>query len=52
MCSIPQNVTEVIAFGSTGSLKVEIALGTLVVPDDYYSPIVPVTFFDDATAHM
>ncbi|MFC2170673.1 MTAP family purine nucleoside phosphorylase [Calditrichota bacterium] len=38
---------KIVSFGSTGSLKKEIQPGTLVVPNDYFSPFNIVTFSDD-----
>lgn len=40
------NVRHIIGFGSVGSLKYEIPVGTLLTPDDYYMPYQNITFFD------
>ncbi len=45
------NCKRVIGFNSTGSMKRTIDLGTLVVPNDFIS-LRPITFFDDARAHV
>jgi purine nucleoside phosphorylase len=46
-------VTQIIAFGSVGTLKKTIPLGTLVVPDDFLAPAFPTSFFDySARGHM
>jgi len=44
-------VARVIAFNSTGSMTKQIALGSLVIPDDFLC-LDPITFFDDARAHL
>jgi len=44
-------VARVIAFNSTGSMNRHIALGSVVVPDDFLC-LDPITFFDDARAHL
>jgi 5'-methylthioadenosine phosphorylase len=41
----------VLAFASTGSMRSEIALGTLVIPDDFLC-LEPITFHDDDKGHM
>jgi len=45
-------VGTIIGFGSTGSLKPKIPVGTLLVPDDYMCPAYPVSFYDDARGHI
>jgi len=45
-------VGTIIGFGSTGSLKPKIPVGTLLVPDDYMCPAYPISFFDDARGHI
>jgi len=42
----------VLSFGSTGSLRKEILLGTVVIPDDFFNLFNQVSFFDDARAHI
>lgn len=41
-----------LSFGSTGSLKKEIGLGTVVIPDDFFNLFNQVSFYDDARAHI
>lgn len=41
----------VLALASTGSLRPEIAVGTLVCPDDFLAPGIAPTFYDDARGH-
>jgi len=41
-----------VSFGSTGSLKKEIAVGTVVVPDDFFNLFNQVGYHDDARAHV
>ncbi len=36
----------VVAFTSVGSLKKSLPPGTLLIPDDYFSPFCPITYFD------
>lgn len=43
---------KVLAFGSVGSLKSHISVGTLVVPDDYFNVWNPIAMYDDARAHI
>ncbi|MCD4655944.1 MAG: MTAP family purine nucleoside phosphorylase, partial [Planctomycetes bacterium] len=40
------NPTAIVGFTSVGSLKVELTPGTVMIPDDYFSPFVNKTFFD------
>lgn len=42
----------VLALGSVGSLRTEIAVGTFLAPDDFISLIVRATTFDDARGHL
>lgn len=46
-----RDVTKVLAFNSTGAMKRTIAIGTLVIPDDFIC-LTPITFFDDYRAHV
>jgi 5'-methylthioinosine phosphorylase len=41
----------VLALGSTGSLRKDWAVGTLVCPDDFYAPHAAPSFYDDARGH-
>ena len=41
----------VLALASTGSLKPDLGVGTLVCPDDFLAPGIAPTFFDDARGH-
>ena len=45
-------VTRIIAFGSTGSLKTEIAPGSLLIPDDYLSMTDIPSIHDHAIEHV
>jgi 5'-methylthioadenosine phosphorylase len=45
-------VRRVLSFGSTGSLKKEVGVGTVVVPDDFFNLFNQVSFYDDARAHI
>ncbi|MFQ5919447.1 MAG: MTAP family purine nucleoside phosphorylase [Thermoplasmata archaeon] len=45
-------VSAIVGISSTGSLRVEIAPGTLVVPDDYVSFWEIPTFFDEEVQHV
>mmetsp|Transcript_14353 Transcript_14353/g.20025 ORF Transcript_14353/g.20025 Transcript_14353/m.20025 type:complete len:242 (+) Transcript_14353:52-777(+) len=45
-------VTNIAAFASVGSLKLDIPLGTLMVADDFFNIWDCVTFFDDARGHF
>ncbi|WOF16462.1 MTAP family purine nucleoside phosphorylase [Methanoplanus sp. FWC-SCC4] len=45
-------VDRIIAFGSTGSLKAEIQPGTIVLPDDYFSPYSIPTIHNNAIGHV
>ncbi len=40
-------MTRIIAFASVGSLSPALPVGTLLLPDDYYSPNTLCTFFND-----
>lgn len=40
-----------LAFASTGSMRMDLALGTLVIPDDFLC-LEPITFHDDDKGHM
>lgn len=40
-----------LALGSTGSLKREWGVGTVVCPDDFYAPEVTPTYYDDTRGH-
>ncbi|WP_341275803.1 MTAP family purine nucleoside phosphorylase [Methanoeremita antiquus] len=44
-------VDKIIAFGSVGSLKEEIEPGSIILPDDYYSPYLIPTIHDNAIGH-
>jgi len=44
-------VERILAFNSTGSMRPEITLGTVVVPNDFLCHD-PITFFDDGRAHL
>lgn len=47
------NVSRIIAVCSVGSLTKDLPVGSLVVPDDYFSLFSgPISFFDDARAHI
>jgi 5'-methylthioadenosine phosphorylase len=41
----------VLALSSTGSLRLDWPVGTVVCPDDFYAPMVNETLFDDARSH-
>jgi 5'-methylthioadenosine phosphorylase len=41
----------VLALGSSGSLKLEWGVGTLVCPDDFYAPEVTPSYYDDPRGH-
>ena len=41
-----------LSFGSTGSLKKEIGLGSVVIPDDFFNLFNQVSFYDDGRAHI
>lgn len=41
----------VLALGSVGSLRADWPVGTVVVPDDLFSPLVTPSWFDDARGH-
>jgi purine nucleoside phosphorylase len=41
----------VLALGSTGSLRKDWAVGTLVCPDDFYAPAIAPSFYADARGH-
>jgi 5'-methylthioadenosine phosphorylase len=41
----------VLALGSTGSLKLEWGVGTVVCPDDFYAPEVAPSYYDDPRGH-
>eukprot|EP01116_Phalansterium_solitarium_P002058 TRINITY_DN11911_c0_g1_i1.p1 TRINITY_DN11911_c0_g1~~TRINITY_DN11911_c0_g1_i1.p1 ORF type:complete len:261 (+),score=40.14 TRINITY_DN11911_c0_g1_i1:37-783(+) len=45
-------VTRVIAFGSVGSLKPDIPVGTLVLPDDFFNLWEQTSFFEDNRSHL
>jgi len=45
-------VTRIIAFGSVGSLKSSIPLGSIVLPDDYFHLWDPISFYEDKRAHI
>jgi 5'-methylthioadenosine phosphorylase len=45
-------VEKVLSFGSTGSLKKEIGLGSVVIPDDFFNLFNQVSFYDDGRAHI
>lgn len=45
------NVERVIAFCSVGSLKREIPIGSIVIPDDYFNLFNIITFYDDYRSH-
>ena len=45
-------VDKIIAFGSVGSLKMEIEPGTIILPDDYYSPYSIPTIHNNAIGHV
>lgn len=42
----------VLALGSVGSLRADLAVGSFICPDDFYAPGVNPTFFDDMRGHM
>jgi purine nucleoside phosphorylase len=39
-------IKRIIGFGSVGSLKRVLPVGTLLLPDDYFSPFAPITFYE------
>jgi 5'-methylthioadenosine phosphorylase len=41
----------VLALGSSGSLRLEWGVGTVVCPDDFYAPEVTPSFYDDPRGH-
>jgi purine nucleoside phosphorylase len=41
----------VLALGSSGSLRIEWGVGSVVCPDDFYAPEVTPTYYDDARGH-
>ena len=41
----------VLALGSSGSLRLESGVGTVVCPDDFYAPEVTPSFYDDPRGH-
>jgi 5'-methylthioadenosine phosphorylase len=41
----------VLALGSAGSLRPELAVGSLVCPDDFYAPETAPSFYDDPRGH-
>ncbi|MDD4299667.1 MAG: MTAP family purine nucleoside phosphorylase [Methanomicrobium sp.] len=45
-------VDKIVAFGSVGSLKEEIKPGTIILPDDYYSPYSIPTIHNNAIGHV
>jgi len=49
---LASNVSKVIAFGSVGSLKPELKLGTLIFPDDFFNLWDNISFFEDKRGHV
>lgn len=46
-----EGCTKVVGFGSTGSLKPELPIGSLLIADDFFSPANILSFFDDYRGH-
>ena len=44
-------VTHVVSVNSVGSLRTDLPVGTVVIPDDFYAPTIAPSFFDDARGH-
>ncbi|MBF0426010.1 MAG: MTAP family purine nucleoside phosphorylase [Magnetococcales bacterium] len=44
-------VKRILAVGSVGSLRPEIAPGSVLFPDDFYAPHLAISFFEDARGH-
>ncbi|MBF0612715.1 MAG: MTAP family purine nucleoside phosphorylase [Magnetococcales bacterium] len=44
-------VKKILALGSVGSLRHSLPPGTLVIPDDFYAPMVNPSYFKDARGH-
>ncbi len=45
-------VHRVLSFGSTGSLRKDLVLGTVVFPDDFFNLFNQISFFTDARSHI